>query len=95
MLFYVSFKAPGADGGLGNEAAHSIDCRPIRAGPDARRPRWLTAARRPFCLCKCDSPGLLTRSGEVEVVDRRARARRVLEGGTQGRRRPGDLILSV
>ena len=25
MLFYVSFKAPGADGGLGNEAAHSID----------------------------------------------------------------------
>jgi hypothetical protein len=25
VLFYVSFKAPGADGGLGNEAAHSID----------------------------------------------------------------------
>ena len=25
VLFYVSFKAPGADGELGNEAAHSID----------------------------------------------------------------------
>ena len=25
VLFYLTFKAPGADGGLGNEAAHSID----------------------------------------------------------------------
>ena len=32
VLFYVSFKALGADGGLGNEAAHSIDAELCSGG---------------------------------------------------------------